>query len=341
MAGLDAEQVGQVLLRYEQVKRRHEVIDFDDILLCAIALLHEHPDVAAQVRDQYRHFTVDEFQDVSPVQRTLLELWLGGRDDVCVVGDLNQAIHTFAGAQPAYLNNFARDHAGAVELKLETNYRSTPQVLDAANALIGKGLRLRPTRAAGPAIEVEAASDEQTEAAEVVAWLVAQQQSGLAWRDLAVLCRINAQADPIKAELESAGVPFRVRDLDPMSGGRREPVDDDQDQVTLSTMHSAKGLEWEAVAIIGLSEGLVPFALATTAAELAEERRLLYVALTRARTRVRLSWASGGASGRGRRQASRYLRRAGLIEPASAQRVVGQGRGIGAETRPAISAAVR
>ena len=109
------------------------------------------------MRDQYRHFTVDEYQDVSPVQRTLLELWMADQTDVCVVGDVNQAIHTFAGAQPSYLTNFAREHPGAITLKLETNYRSTPQVLDAANALIGRGLRLRPTRQDGPGVLVASA----------------------------------------------------------------------------------------------------------------------------------------------------------------------------------------
>ena len=101
ISGLDHEKVAATLARYEQVKKRRQLIDFDDILLCAIALLHEHPEVAAQVRDQYRHFTVDEYQDVSPVQRTLLELWIWDGTDICVVGDVNQAIHTFAGAQPS------------------------------------------------------------------------------------------------------------------------------------------------------------------------------------------------------------------------------------------------
>lgn len=317
VAGLDPAQVAGVLARYEQVKNRRGVIDFDDILLCAVALLHEHPEVAEQIRDQYRHFTVDEYQDVSPIQRTLLELWLADGTDVCVVGDVNQAIHTFAGAQPAYLSNFAKEYPGTVTLKLETNYRSTPQVLHAANKLIGRGIRLRPTRTAGAEVIVVPAADEQSEAAEVAAWLVAEHVAGLRWGQMGVLYRINAQSDLLQTELTAAGVPFQVRDPE---GGRigqaRQAQGEPVDAVTLSTMHSAKGLEWESVAVIGLSEGLMPFVLASTPAALAEERRLLYVALTRARTGLRLSWASGGASGRGNREPSRYLRNAGLADAA-------------------------
>ncbi len=306
VGGLDADQVASVLVRYEQVKKHQGVIDFDDILLCAIALLHEHPEVADQVRDQYRHFVVDEYQDVSPIQRTMLELWLGDREDICVVGDPNQAIHTFAGAQPAYLTTFGRDHPGALTLRLRTNYRSTPQVLTVANALIGSGAGLRATRDGGPAVQVVAAADEQTEAADAVSWLVAQHHRGLAWRQLAVLYRINAQSEVLAGELRAAKVPFVLRDAE-----HQDPSDD---AVTLSTIHSAKGLEWEAVAMIGLSDGLLPFVLADTAAAIAEEKRLLYVGLTRARTELRLSWARTGGHGRGMREPSRFLRTAGLVE---------------------------
>lgn len=318
VAGLGADQIAQVLLRYEQVKRRRELIDFDDILLCTIALLAEHEPIADQIRDQYRHFTVDEFQDVSPVQRTLLELWLGERHDVCVVGDLNQAIHTFAGAQPAYLASFDRDHPGAVTLKLQTNYRSTPQVIGAANALLGRGLQLRAVRPAGPELEMVPAPDEAEEAHAVAQWLRDQHASGLAWSQLAVLYRINAQSETIQDALSSQQIPFQVRDPE-LGRGTSEAAAEasDTDSVTLSTMHSAKGLEWEAVAVIGVSEGLMPFALANTPAGVAEEKRLLYVAITRARTRLRLSWATGGASGRGNREPSRFLRQAKLASAAA------------------------
>lgn len=306
VSGLTPEQVAAVLLRYEQVKKRRGVIDFDDILLCAIALLHEHPEVAEQIRDQYRHFTVDEYQDVSPTQRTLLELWLGDRDDICVVGDPNQAIHTFAGAQPAYLRSFERDHPGTLTLRLRTNYRSTPQVLDAANALISPDTRLRASRAPGARIEICPAIDEEAEVAATVSWLVERHRGGLPWRELAVLYRINAQAEAFVNELDAAKVPYAVRD-----GERPSAVDE---AVTLTTIHSAKGLEWDAVAMTGLSDGLLPFIMADTPAAIAEEKRLLYVGLTRARTDLRLSWARSGAGGRGRREPSRFLRASGLVD---------------------------
>lgn len=313
--GLDPERVADVLQRYEQVKRRREVIDFDDILLCAIALLHEHPEVAEKVRDQYRHFTVDEYQDVSPVQRTLLDLWVADNPDLCVVGDVNQAIHTFAGAKPSYLTNFCDDHPGARTLTLEINYRSTPQVIEAANALVGRGARLRATRSAGPAVLVAPASDEQSEARDVATWLTGQHDAGQGWSQLAVLYRINAQSQVLQDELSAAGVPFTIRDPEARSAGRPPvPLDPNSEAVTLSTMHSAKGLEWESVAVVGLSENLMPFVLASTPSAQAEERRLLYVAFTRARTWLRLSWATQGASGRGSREPSRYLRSAGLVE---------------------------
>lgn len=309
------EQVSNVLERYEQVKKRREEIDFDDILLCAIALLHSHPEIAARIRDQYRHFTVDEYQDVSPVQRTLLELWLGDGDDVCVVGDVNQSIHTFAGAQPAYLTNFAKQHRGAVTLQLTTNYRSTPQVLAAANAVIGRGARLRPTRDDGPELVIAPADDEPTEAAEVASWLAAEHAAGRSWAQMGVLYRINAQSEELQTALNAAAIPFTVRDPDAEGEARSGDVES-AEAVTLSTMHAAKGLEWESVAVIGLSDGLMPFVMANTPAAQAEERRLLYVALTRARTGLRLSWASGGADGRGHREPSRYLRWAGLVAEA-------------------------
>lgn len=309
VAGLDPSAVAAVLSRYEQTKRRSGVIDFDDILLCAIGMLSAHPDVLAQVRAQYRHFTVDEFQDVSPAQRSLLELWTGDSTDLCVVGDVNQAIHTFAGAQPGYLLNFATEHPGSIMLRLTHNYRSTPEILTAANGLVDRRAALIPTRDSGADVQVVEAEDEPTEIAGVIDWLTVQHGEH-PWEELGVLYRINSQAEALAEALDAAGVPYQVRD----------PVGSPRDGasarggVTLSTMHASKGLEWECVAVIGVSEGLVPFVMATTAAELAEERRLLYVALTRARSVLRVSWATGGAHGRGNRSASRYLVRAGLVD---------------------------
>ncbi|EPH00345.1 hypothetical protein HMPREF1531_02453 [Propionibacterium sp. oral taxon 192 str. F0372] len=310
--GLELDSVAPVLARYEQVKRRRGVIDFDDILLCAIGMLRAHPDVLSQVRGQYQHFTVDEYQDVSPVQRSLLELWMGPCRDVCVVGDVNQAIHTFAGAQPAYLLDFEREHPGALVLRMNHNYRSTPQILAVANGLVPARSALVPTREQGPRVAVVPAIDEAAEIKELVGWLKMAHEE-YDWEQIGVLYRINSQAEAIIEALDSTNIPHRVRA--PAIDQTRSLGDQGfaKTGVTLSTMHAAKGLEWEAVAVIGVSEGLVPFMAATTPAELAEERRLLYVALTRARTTLRISWATGGAHGRGNRTPSRYLRRAGLV----------------------------
>ena len=329
VAGLEASAVAAVLSRYEQTKRRNGVIDFDDILLCTIGMLRAHPDVLDRIRAQYRYFTVDEFQDVSPVQRTLLELWTGDSTELCVVGDVNQSIHTFAGAQPAYLLNFAAEHPGAVVLRLTRNYRSTPEILTAANGLIDRRAALVPTRASGREVQVVEAEDEPTEIAGLVGWLRSQHEDH-AWEEMGVLYRINSQAEAVCEALDAAGIPYQVRES---AGSTRESTQAGAG-VTLSTMHAAKGLEWECVAVIGVSEGLVPFIMATTAAELAEERRLLYVALTRARSLLRVSWAAGGQNGRGNRSASRYLVRAGLVDdPVRSPRTP---RGRGRARRPVL-----
>lgn len=422
VSGVDAATVGRICNGYEQVKRARGLMDFDDILLCTVALMHEHPDVADRIRATYRHLVVDEFQDVSPLQRTLLGLWLGEGSDVCVVGDPNQSIHAFAGANPKFLTRFAEDFPQAQLVQLVRNYRSTPQVLKLANALMSsggqhgaiRGVVLRPTR--GPGVDVESADcpDETTEARSTARWLADQHQQGIQWQDMAVLFRINAQAPAYEAALSDKGIPYLVRDSErfyerpeirralgalaaqarlapeaealpavagvlgglgwtttaPEGSGRvREQweslqalVDLAEDLlneepawgfgalmaaieqraslqqaptvrgVTLTTIHSAKGLEWSTVALVGAHEGTLPFALANTPSELDEEKRLCYVAITRARDRLRVSWSRRGPGGRGHREPSRFL--AGLVvaatEPAR-QSTAGKRRSRGAE----------
>ncbi len=417
----DPEVVARVFATYEQLKTARGLIDFDDVLLCNAALMSQHPDIAAQVHATYAHFLVDEFQDASPLQHTVLELWLGERHDVCVVGDPNQSIHAFAGARPAYLLNFAADHPGARVIRLVRNYRSTPEVLQLANrvvAPVNAGVRLQALRAPGPAPEFAPSDNESEEAAGIADWLAALQREGTDWRDMAVLFRITAQSPALEAALAERDIPYQVRGSerfyerpeirqamlalrtateataggpppDPSmsagddegdvvaairtvlvssgwtpeppsgSGQQRERweslaalleavrtiCDDDPDLdlasvvavlqhrasiehepagvgVTLATMHSAKGLEWDAVALAGVHEGTVPFVLATTADEIAEERRLLHVAVTRARSRLRISWS--GNRGRGRR-ASRFLD--GCLPAALGTGGAGGGRG--------------
>ena len=155
VTGQDPATVARVFATYEDVKRGQGRIDMEDVLLCAAALLAEDERVAAQVRRQYRWFVVDEFQDVSPIQSALLDLWLGGRDDLCVVGDPAQTIYSFAGANAAYLRDFPKRHPQTTSVELVRNYRSTPQVVSAANRLLtgtaSAGVQLRSQqRAAAP-----------------------------------------------------------------------------------------------------------------------------------------------------------------------------------------------
>ncbi len=171
VSGIDAATVAHVFASYEELKRDQGRMDMEDVLLCAAALLSEDERVAAEVRRQYKWFVVDEFQDVSPIQSALLDLWLGGRDEICVVGDPAQTIYSFAGARADYLNEFTAKHPGATSVELVRNYRSTPQVTHAANTLLAdsatSGVRLQAQRPAGPEPTWREAPDEVAEAAAV------------------------------------------------------------------------------------------------------------------------------------------------------------------------------
>ncbi|WP_027587088.1 ATP-dependent DNA helicase UvrD2 [Acidipropionibacterium thoenii] len=399
VGGVSATTVGRVLSGYEAVKREAGVIDLDDILLCAVGLLDDRPEIAAAIHDQYRHFVVDEYQDVSPIQHTLLELWFGGRDDVCVVGDPHQSIHAFAGARASYLTGFVAEHPGAIRLELVRNYRSTPQIVDLANAVLGSpagaqtagGVRLVSQASDGPEPQFEVFADETAEAAGVARWLNDLHGQGVGWSELAVLHRVNSQAPAIESALSGLGIPYLVKgaerfyDRPEVRRGLRlvasrvqqspgEPglglVDTEEllrslgwseqapegqgsvrqrweslqalhdlaerlmseqsqarladvdaalrqaaqlqqapavDGVTISTMHAAKGLEWRGVALIGVSDAMVPFMMATRTEELAEERRLLHVAVTRAGRHLYISYARNSTA-KGRHGISRYLR---------------------------------
>lgn len=388
VAGLEPEAVARLLVTYDNLNRDRGRIDFDDILLCTVALLTDHEDVAAQVRRTYRHLVVDEYQDVSPVQQRLVDLWLGPSHDVCVVGDPAQTIHTFAGARSEYLLGFGRRHPGARTVELVRDYRSTPQVVDVANGVLkGSGQRhvtLRAQRPAGPSPVFAAATDGSDEAAAVARWFKDLRGQGVDWREMAVLYRINAHSPAYEAALSDAGIPYQVRNAErfydrpevrqalgalaatartkgaepglasttevmgalgwtetgPRTGGQARERWESQNAlvdlardlatahstladlvaelqrraavqhapagagVTLTTLHGAKGLEWDAVALVGIHDGGVPFVLAETDEQLAEERRLLYVGVTRAREYLRVSWSGG----RGReRRVSRFL----------------------------------
>ncbi|AXE38643.1 ATP-dependent DNA helicase UvrD2 [Acidipropionibacterium virtanenii] len=402
VAGVSAATVGRVLAGYEAVKQEACVIDLDDILLCAVGLLSDHPEIAAEVHDQYRHFVVDEYQDVSPVQHTLLETWFNGRDDVCVVGDPHQSIHAFAGARSDYLTGFVEEHPGAARIELVRNYRSTPEVVGLANEVLvhhlsegedstGTGVHLVARGAHGPAPQFAAYQDEAAEASSVAGWLSALHDDGIGWSDLAVLHRVNSQAPAMESALAEAGIPYLIkgaerfydrpevrraitsvtaaaRSRDPEPGQALALTDEKLsglgwtprapegqgsvrqrweslqalhdlavkvvadhpgatlldvsdaftrrarlqqaptiDGVTVSTMHAAKGLEWQGVAVLGASDAMIPFMMAEGPQEIAEERRLLHVAITRARERLLITYARSSTA-KGRYGLSRFLR---------------------------------
>lgn len=377
---------------YERLKDERRQLDFEDVLLACAGMIESEPRVAQQVRAQYRFFVVDEYQDVSPAQQRLLDLWLGDRNDVCVVGDASQTIYSFAGARPDYLLGFARRYPDAAVIRLENNYRSTPAIVDTANRLmLGRvgALALRSAAVEeGAKPTFDGFSSDTAEARAVAARVAEQIAAGTPAQDVAVLYRMNAQAAALETALADVGVSTVVRggvrffdqpdvkrallmlkgstiveSQDPLfktvsdvlrslgwtqdppesRGAVRErweslnaimtlaeaqPAGTDlgtfvteiheraaahheptMAAVTLATLHSAKGLEWHTVHLVGVSEGLVPISYATTDAALDEERRLLYVGLTRARRRLHVTWShsSQRSSQRGERAPSRFL----------------------------------
>jgi len=409
------EVVGSLYQAYEQLRRDRQLIDFESVLELTAAILFSEPTVAREVHAAFRYFTVDEFQDVNPLQKLLLDAWLGGRDELCVVGDPRQTIYSFTGATASYLRSFATDYPGATVVRLVRDYRSTPQVVSLANRLAAAGsadggtaatAALIAQRPPGPEPSVSRYPDDEAEAAGVAAeagLLIAQ---GVPAQEIAILVRINAQLERFEHALTAAKVAYVVRGAERFyerpevrqalvllrGAARAERADTDAEllasgalasavrhvlasaglsteppaargaardrweslaalagladdlvaarpdasladfaaelaqradtghapvasAVTLATMHAAKGLEWEAVLLPGLVEGIMPIVHARTAEAIEEERRLLYVAVTRARKHLALSWAPARAPGAAQaRQRSRFL--AGLIQAA-------------------------
>jgi DNA helicase-2/ATP-dependent DNA helicase PcrA len=201
---------------YERAKTRAGRIDFDDLLVETIRLLEDDPEAADTVRARKRWFSVDEYQDTSPLQERLLELWLADRPDLCVVGDVDQTIYTFTGATSGFLTGFAERHAGARILDLTRNYRSTPQVLELANRLIaaeGRTKRLAASRGDGPEPTISRHANAEAETDALVAAIRGLMRDGVAPGEIAVLVRMNAQLEPIEAALTRAGVAYQVRGL--------------------------------------------------------------------------------------------------------------------------------
>jgi DNA helicase-2/ATP-dependent DNA helicase PcrA len=214
-----AEQVAAVYAGYEEAKTAAELLDFDDLLLHVAGALEGHADIAQEFRDRYRCFVVDEYQDVTPLQQRVLDAWLGERDDLTVVGDANQTIYTFAGASPKHLLEFPRRFPEAVVVRLQRDYRSTPQVVGCANTLIGAArdrpagtrLRLIGQRPAGPDPDFTEHDDEVAEAAAVATRIRRMIGDGVPPSEIAVLFRVNAQSETYEQALTEAGVPYQVR----------------------------------------------------------------------------------------------------------------------------------
>ncbi|QHO90741.1 ATP-dependent DNA helicase [Actinomyces sp. 432] len=433
---LDPATVARLLAVYEEVKAERGVIDFEDVLLLMVGILKDREDIAAQIRGQYKHFVVDEYQDVSPLQQRLLDLWLGRRRQLCVVGDVSQTIYSFTGATPDFLTGFASRYDGARTVRLTRDYRSTPQVVSLANRVLSRSRRsagalslppgavqLQAQRPSGPAVRFEAYDDDVAEAAGVVAQVQRLQTAGVPLSEIAVLYRTNSQSEVVEQALADAGIGYLVRggerffereevkramvllraaarteraaltgdpgadarmvlsregwsEQPPAArGAMRERWDSlnaivelaDQlgerrgadldglvaelaaradaqnaptvEGVTLSSLHAAKGLEWDAVLLIGACEGLLPISLAEGPAAIEEERRLLYVGVTRAREHLVISYARArNPGGRAARKPSRFL---DGIWPTDAGSPAGRrsGAGSGARARAKQAAA--
>jgi DNA helicase-2/ATP-dependent DNA helicase PcrA len=497
--------IARVISAYQDAKSQAGAIDFEDVLLAMIALIGDRPDIADAIRAQYRWFTVDEYQDITPAQDRLLSAWLGDRDDVCVVGDASQTIYSFAGASPDALGQFARRWPNATEVRLDRCYRCTPEIVAVANSVIGgaaggprdrvdgsgrlggevgegpaagpgpgggvaTAVWLRSQRPSGVAPEIVACADDAEEAATVAARVADLVSSGFSHRDIAILMRTNAASEPIEVAFAEAGIPYvmrgaerffdrpevreavvRMRGHAVAGGGRRrgdpakgvvgpragrveqggpelpgavqaeltlpgptgsravgaaQPADaanglveqthavlagmgwlstgpasggatrerweslaavlalaeevaasgrstmaelveeferraqlshaPTADGVTVTTLHSAKGLEWPVVFIVGAAEGTLPIVYADTPERIEEERRLFYVGVTRAQDRLVVTWAMTRPGSGRHRQASRFLssmrtRGAAPGEEGSASGLVRRGRSAAAK----------
>ena len=389
---MDLADVMKIYAAYDELKSARALLDFEDVLLVTVGALQTRPDILDEVHSAYRWFTVDEFQDVNPLQHRLLTLWRGDRDEVCAVGDVSQTIYSFTGASADYLVNFRTEFPDATEVRLVNCYRCTPEIVSKANAVIVQAhsraaVTLRSMREPGVEPTVQSYSDEVAEATAVADTISTHLRNGISARDIAVLFRMNAQSADLEAALSARGIavvmrgaerffdrpevregvtrirgaaraggatgvlgdevrgilsaagwaaerpqgsgavrerweslaalvtladenpqwdlPAFVTELDHRSEAQHAPA---ADAVTLSSLHSAKGLEWQVVFIVGCSDGLLPLSNADSPDEIEEERRLLYVGMTRAKSYLHLSWARARQpGGRENREFSKFL----------------------------------
>jgi DNA helicase-2/ATP-dependent DNA helicase PcrA len=379
-----AEHIAAIYVAYESLKKQELAIDFEDVLLLTSAMLEQERTVRERVQDQYRYFTVDEYQDISPIQQRLINAWLGTRKDICVVGDPAQTIYSFAGATPVFLNTFTQRFPEAEVIRLSTGYRSTPEITFAANALLrnsSMGQELTASNDHGVHPSVDGYKDETGEIAGILSQITTLLSEGTAPQEIAILARTNSQLKGVERAMNSKGLPYQVRSTErfferqdvrdflkqvrqasvlPTEGatwidelrtiaqpyltgesidgiaallhlGRELDSDDGftpktlrgflrevEDRVTqnnpptmpvvtLATLHAAKGLEWERVFLMGASEGILPLETGSTGtsdAVVAEERRLFYVGMTRAKFDLHISY---------RGLPSRFLKESGLL----------------------------
>ena len=215
-----ADNLAAVYAAYEELRRERHLIDFESVLELTAAILIDSQAAADQVRDTFRHFVVDEYQDVNPLQKLLLDAWLGDRDDLCVVGDPHQVIYSFTGATPSYLTGFTAEFPGATVVRLVRDYRSTPQVVAVANQLVRSRPSGRPTplaaplmaqRPPGPRPVLTEYPDDTAEAAGLAVQVQALLAAGVPVREIAVLVRVNADTERFELALAEAGVPYVVR----------------------------------------------------------------------------------------------------------------------------------
>ena len=389
VAGLSPAKNLELQNAYEDAKIKAQKVDWEDVLVLTLGMLRSEPRALAHVHQQYRFFTVDEYQDISPLQHELLDAWLGNHSDLCVVGDPNQTIYSFTGATSEFLQGFGSRFPEANVVQLRRNYRSTQQIVNFANRLTADNSIVEPLRSEGEVglaprmLSFATVADECQAVANNIRTKLDQ---GTKPSQIAVLYRVNGQSESIENALTQAGIDYQVRggerffsrpeiqtairavraeaiaptdkalyqavsdicrslgwqtqqptekgsarekweslnsllaitdelspaatmadfakELDERQRSQHEPI---KAAVTLSTMHAAKGLEWDVVFVVGLTEGYLPITYANTDTEIREEQRLLYVALTRAGRELTLSWARADANSTRDREPSRFL----------------------------------
>lgn len=395
VASLSNEKLAALMEAYEEAKIKSQKVDWEDVLILTLGMLQAEPRALSHVQQQYRFFTVDEYQDISPLQHALLDVWLGERNDLCVVGDPNQTIYSFTGASSSYLFDFAETFPDATVVRLSRNYRSTPNILSLANRLIqGETMMddLVSQTSLGNEPTLTAAEDATNESLLVAQSIKKQLTQGVKPQEIAVLYRINSQSEVFEKALADLGIEYQVRggerffsrkeilelvrliraetilpnekplfqvvtdcarlvgwkstppaeagatyekwdalnsfvniidelpesasvedfvkEIDERIRSQHEPV---KAAVTISTIHAAKGLEWDSVYLVGLNEGLLPISYAKTESEINEERRLFYVGLTRARKFLQLSFYKYDSLSSRPRAVSRFISALGLV----------------------------